>query len=165
MRWRKMSKKEVFPGRFTAGQNGEVVVFIIGMRINKFTAVHKWWPVFTAMPSMMKELSANKELGCLSMESFFGLRTTLLVQYWRSSEDLLSYAKGQKHLKAWENFNKKIGNNDSVGIYHETYIVPQGNYETLYGNMTKFGLSKAIGHKSITEHINSAQKRFKEQTS
>ena len=28
--------------------------------------------------------------------------------------------KAGKHLAAWKNFNKKIGNNDAVGIYHET---------------------------------------------
>ena len=101
------------------------------MRVNKWWAVHKWLPVFIAMPPMIKELYVHKELGCLSMENFFGLRTTLMVQYWKSNEDLLSYAKNTKHLKAWGNFNKRVRNNDAVGIYHETYNIRGGQYETI----------------------------------
>ncbi|WLD92835.1 DUF4188 domain-containing protein [Alkalihalobacillus sp. AL-G] len=153
--------KEIFTGRYTSEQEDDVVVFIIGMRVNKRWAIHKWLPVFTAMPPMIRELYTNKEHGFLSMEMFFGLRTTIMIQYWRSSEDLMAYAKGPTHLTAWNNFNKKIGNNDSVGIYHETYVVPKGNYECIYGNMPKFGLAKATGLKKITPAIKSARQRLK----
>ncbi|RFU60834.1 DUF4188 domain-containing protein [Bacillus sp. V59.32b] len=153
--------KKIFPGRFTSANESEIVIFIIGMRVNKWWAVHKWGPVFKAIPSMIRELYMNKELGCLSMETFWGLRSTLMVQYWRSAEDLLAYAKGQKHLTAWENFNKKVGNSDAVGIYHETYVVPKGQYESIYGNMPAFGLAKAAGHKPITPSLNSARQRLK----
>ncbi|MCA0986770.1 DUF4188 domain-containing protein [Guptibacillus algicola] len=152
--------KEVFPGRYTAEEKQDVVVFVIGMRVNKWWAIHKWLPVFAAMPGMIKELLINKSLGCLSMESFFG-RTTLMIQYWRSTEDLLSYAHGEKHLTAWKNFNKRVGDNKAVGIYHETYIVPKDNSECIYGNMPKFGLSKALGHTPITSKSSTAKKRLR----
>src|SRR5699024_11270256 len=62
----------------------EIVVFIIGMRVNKWYAVHHWLPIFTAMPPMIKELYTNQaELGFLSMENYFGLRTTHMIQYWK----------------------------------------------------------------------------------
>ncbi|MGE8206868.1 DUF4188 domain-containing protein [Heyndrickxia sp. NPDC080065] len=154
-----MSK--IFQGRFTADQEDEIVVFIIGMRVNKWWAVHKWFPVFKAMPPMIKELYTNKDLGFLSMESFFGFRTTLMLQYWRSSEDLLSYAKGQVHLTAWKKFNQIARNNDAVGIYHETYIIPKENSETLYGNMPLYGLARALGNKPVTPELNTARKRLK----
>lgn len=153
--------KKIFPGRFTSENESEIVIFIIGMRVNKWWAAHKWGPVFKAMPPMIRELYMNKELGCLSMETFLGLRSTLMVQYWRSAEDLLAYAKGQKHSTAWGNFNKKVGNSDAVGIYHETYVVPKGHSESIYGNMPTFGLAKATGHKAITPSLNSARQRFK----
>lgn len=153
--------KKIFPGRFTSANESEIVIFIIGMRVNKWWAVHKWGPVFKAMPPMIRELYMNKELGCLSMETFLGLRSTLMVQYWRSAEDLLAYAKGQKHSTAWGNFNKKVGNSDAVGIYHETYVVAKGHSESIYGNMPAFGLAKATGHKAITPPLNSARQRFK----
>ncbi|CAG9622459.1 DUF4188 domain-containing protein [Sutcliffiella rhizosphaerae] len=152
----------LFPGRYTITDNNEdIVVFVIGMRINKWWAMHKWLPVLMAMPPMIRELYMNKELGCLSMENFSRLRTTLLIQYWQSEKHLMAYARGQKHLKAWADFNKKVGNNDAVGIYHETYIVPKGNYESIYGNMPKFGLGKVMGTTPITATTKSAEHRLK----
>ncbi|WP_042460031.1 DUF4188 domain-containing protein [Neobacillus dielmonensis] len=153
--------KQIFTGRYTTENDENVVVFIIGMRINRFLAPHKWLPVATSMPGMIQELYQNQEeLGFLSMESFFGLRTTIMIQYWRSIDDLLSYARNEKHLTAWKNFNTKVGNNDAVGIYHETYQVTSGEYEAIYGNMPLYGLGKAMKHIAITEKKNSAHKRL-----
>ncbi len=153
--------KTIFSGRFTTENEKDLVVFIIGMRINKRRAVHKWLPVMNSMPPMIKELYSNKEeLGFMSMESFFGLRTTVMIQYWRSTDDLLAYAKGSNHLKAWKNFNQKIGENPAVGIYHETYVVKQGNYESVYGNMPEYGLAKAMPHIPINPEKRSARKRL-----
>ncbi|MEK3886359.1 DUF4188 domain-containing protein [Bacillus sp. FSL K6-3431] len=153
--------KQIYTGRYTTENNDKIVVFLIGMRVNKRLAIHKWLPVFTAMPGMIKELYTNKEaLGFLSMESYFGLRTTVMIQYWRSTEDLLAYAKGKKHLTAWKNFNHKIGNNDAVGIYHETYELNSGHYESLYGNMPLYGLGKAMKHIPITADYVSARQRL-----
>ncbi|KZO00282.1 DUF4188 domain-containing protein [Pseudobacillus badius] len=157
-----MSQNKVFSGRYTAKSEDEIVIFIIGMRINKWRAVHKWVPVFKAMPPMIRELYTNKELGFLSMESFFGLRTTLMVQYWRSLDELLAYAKEQTHLTAWKNFNQLVGDNEAVGIYHETYIVPKGKYECIYGNMPIYGLARATGHKPVAPALNSARQRLQE---
>jgi hypothetical protein len=153
--------KQIHTGRYTTENNDNLVVFIIGMRINKRLAVHKWLPVFNAMPGLIRELYMNKEeLGFLSMESFFGLRTTVMIQYWRSTEDLLAYSKGKNHLTAWKNFNKKVGNNDAVGIYHETYELQKGQYESVYGNMPLYGLGKAMKHIPITMENTTARKRL-----
>ncbi|ASN03844.1 DUF4188 domain-containing protein [Virgibacillus necropolis] len=153
--------KSVYEGRYTTENDQDIVIFIIGMRINKRRAIRKWVPVFLAMPGMIKELYQNQEsLGFLSMESFFGLRTTAMISYWRSTDDLLAYSKGQKHLTAWKNFNKKIGNSNAVGIYHETYVVPKGSYESIYGNMPLYGLGKATKHIPVTAETISAKKRL-----
>lgn len=153
--------KQIFTGRYTAENDQDIVVFIIGMRINKRMAIRKWWPVFSAMPGMIKELYENQEeLGFLSAESYFGLRTTLMVQYWRSTEDLLSYAKGNTHLTAWKNFNKKVADNHAVGFYHETYIVKNGNYESIYRNMPLFGLANAKKLIPVSSAYHSARKRL-----
>lgn len=154
--------KQVFSGRYTTENTEDIVVFIIGMRVNKRLAFHKWLPVFNAMPGMIRELYTNKEeLGFLSMESYFGLRTTVMIQYWRSMDDLLAYAKSEKHLTAWKNFNQKVGNNDAVGIYHETYQLKNGNYEAFYGNMPHYGLGKALNPIPVTAKLNSARERLK----
>jgi hypothetical protein len=154
--------KQIFKGRYTTENDSDIVVFIIGMRINRRLAIHKWLSVFLAMPSMVKELYTHQEeLGFLSVESFFGLRTTVMIQYWNSTEDLLTYARGEKHLKAWKAFNQKVGNNNVVGIYHETYQIKKGTYESVYGNMPLHGLSKALPHIPIGKEINNARKRLK----
>jgi hypothetical protein len=147
--------------RMTARIDGDFAVFLIGMRINNPLLIHKWLPVVTAMPRMMKELYQRPELGLLSHEIWFG-RTIIIVQYWRSMDDLLHYAKSKdlEHLPAWQKFNKSVGTSGDVGIWHETYLVGPGSYENIYANMPAFGLGKAgtlleakSGLKSATERL------------
>jgi len=130
--------------RMTARMDGEFAVFLIGMRINRWWAVHRWLPVATAMPRMLRELYARPELGLLSHEMWFS-RTVILVQYWRSLDALLDYARARDavHLPAWQAFHRAVGVEGSVGIWHETYVVRPGSYENVYVNMPPFGLGKA----------------------
>ena len=130
--------------RLAAVMEGDFVVFLIGMRINKPLRVDKWFPVASAMPKMLKELYANPELGLIHHEMWFS-RTIVLIQYWRSIEQLLAYAKNRnaEHLPAWQAFNKSIASDGSVGIWHETYLISDKQYETVYSNMPPFGLGKA----------------------
>lgn len=127
----------------TARPEGDFVVFLIGVRINRPMHVHKWLPVVQAMPRMLQELYRQPELGLLSHEMWFS-RTTMLVQYWRSLDQLMAYAKAKNaaHLPAWQRFNKSIGTDGSVGIWHETYAVRSGEHENVYVNMPAFGLGK-----------------------
>ncbi|SMC20377.1 protein of unknown function [Andreprevotia lacus DSM 23236] len=130
--------------RMSATLDDEFVVFLIGMRINQWWRVPDWWQVGTAMPRMISELMRQPELGLLHAESWFG-RTTLMVQYWRSLDQLLAYAKNREatHLPAWAEFNRKLAARASVGIWHETYLVKPGSYENIYVNMPTFGLGAA----------------------
>jgi len=134
----------IYKDRMTAKMEGEFVVFLIGMRINKPFMIHKLLPVFNAMPRMLKELYAKPELGLIHHEMWFS-RTVLLVQYWRSIEQLMDYAKKRdsEHLPAWQAFNHAIGTDGTVGIWHETYKAGPGTYENVYANMPAFGLGKA----------------------
>ncbi|BFH16642.1 transcriptional regulator [Paenibacillus dendritiformis] len=154
--------KSIFGGRYTVeDREQDIVVFLIGMRVNKWRAVHQWWPVFKAMPPMIRELYTHPELGFLSLETTVNLRTILMVQYWRSFEELTAYARGPKHLETWRRFYQAVGKTNAVGIYHETYIVRGGQFEAVYGNMPKFGLAKARGHAPITPRTDSAAQRVR----
>ena len=130
--------------RMTGAIEGEFVVFLIGMRINRWWKPHRWLRVALAMPRMLRELDRDPSLGYLGGESWFG-RTTIMVSYWRSMDQLLSYAhdRNAAHLPAWRAFNKLIGTNGDVGIWHETYRVRPGDSESVYVNMPAFGLAKA----------------------
>lgn len=152
---------EIFKERMTAVVDGEFVVFLIGLRINEPWKIHKWLPVARAMPRMVKELYQNPELGLISHESWFG-RTTIMVQYWKSFEQLESYAKNRtsSHLPAWAEFNKKVGSNGDVGIWHETYLSQKGKYECVYNNMPRFGLAKTAAHVPATGRFKAASDRI-----
>jgi hypothetical protein len=130
--------------RVTATLEGDFVVFLIGMRINKPWMVHKWLPVARAMPRMLKELHRRPELGFIHGEIWFA-RNLMMLQYWRSMDQLLAYAKNKdaEHLPAWRSFNRAVGTDGSVGIWHETYAAAAGSYENVYVNMPLFGLGKA----------------------
>ncbi|MEZ5559495.1 MAG: DUF4188 domain-containing protein [Pseudomonadales bacterium] len=123
----------------------EFVVFLIGMRINRLWKVHKWLPVARAMGSMLRELHQAGNLGLRHVESWFG-RTSIMVQYWDSFEALEAYATGKSlaHLPAWAAFNRAVGSNGDVGIWHETYRVRPGDFECVYNNMPRFGLARAF---------------------
>ena len=137
-------RQSIHDEKLTAHIEGEFVVFLIGMRINQFWKVHKWWPVVRAMGRMLPELYRQPALGLLHHEMWFG-RTLILVQYWRSMDQLMDYAKARdsQHLPAWQSFNKAIGTDGSVGIWHETYQAGPGTHENIYVNMPPFGMGKA----------------------
>ncbi len=148
--------------RVTANIDGDFVVFLIGFRVNTFWKIHQWWPVASAMPKMLKELYQNPELGFISHEGSIG-RTSIMIQYWRSYDQLEAYAKSKTavHLPAWARFNKRVGSNGDVGIWHETYIIKNGQHESIYNNMPKFGLGKVGDLVSVTGKNNSARDRLK----
>ena len=145
--------------RMTVEIEGDFVVFLIGMRLNKPWKIHKWLPVFVAMPRMLKELAGRPESGFLGCQQFLGV----IVQYWRSFEHLERYARDRDaaHWPAWVAYNKKVGAaSGDVGIWHETYRVAPGQYECIYGAMPRFGLAKAARHLSVSEARDSARNRM-----
>jgi hypothetical protein len=82
---------------------------------------------------------------------------------------LLAYAKSKtaEHLPAWRAFNRSVGTDGSVGIWHETYLVSPGTYENVYVNMPPFGLGKAGtlqpatgGKQSALDRLRGGKKSF-----
>ena len=132
--------------RMTAEIEGDFVVFMIGMRVNKPWKPHKWLPVFMAMPRMLRELGQHPEMGLLGARQYLANPLApMVVQYWRSFEQLEAFARGKDntHFPAWAKFNKRIASNGDVGIWHETFLVKAGQHESVYNNMPLFGLAKA----------------------
>ena len=149
----------VVPKRVTAEIEGDFVVFLIGLRINRPWKVHKWLPMFRAMPSMIQELERKPESGFLGHIMSFGV----IVQYWRSFEHLEAYARDpdQLHWPAWTDFNKRVGGSrGDVGIWHETYKVHAGEYECVYSGMPPFGLAKASSTVEAVGELESAAGRM-----
>src|SRR5690242_10068087 len=126
-------------GRHTATIDGDFVVFLIGMRINQPRRVRLWLPVLKAMPAMLAELDRHREAGLLGYERALMFGGPAVVQYWRSFEHLERYARDAdaEHLPAWKRFNQAARDSGAVGIWHETYKVRAGEYETIYGSMPR----------------------------
>src|SRR5947209_8201149 len=119
------------------------------MRFNRPWRVRSSWSVFMAMRPMVKELEADPQSGFLHAEFGFVFGGPVVVQYWRSFEQLERYARSADalHLPAWRRFNQRVRDSGDVGIWHETYRVHAGEYEAIYGNMPRVGLG-AVG-----EHV------------
>ncbi|MFE9170100.1 DUF4188 domain-containing protein [Streptomyces kebangsaanensis] len=151
-------------GRMTAASEGEVVVFLIGMRINSFVSMRSWWPVARAMGPMLKELTQDPDSGLLGYRPLLaGPREVQLVQYWESAEKLLAYAAApdRSHHPAWSAFNRRLREGrGKVGFWHETYVVPAGAYESIYMNMPESGLGKAKGVTPVTPRGSRAATRL-----
>lgn len=138
---------KVIAERMSAQIEGDFVVFLIGMRINKWWKIHRWAPPALAMLRMHRELTTlpAAQTGC--MESRV-ITPGMTVQYWRSFDHLEAYAREKTglHMPAWKSFNAfaKKARGD-VGIWHETFLVEAGGFETLYSGMPEQGLGRA-GH-------------------
>lgn len=153
---------KIISGRFTAQRDESFVVFIIGMRVNKFLAFRKWLTAATSMGPMLRTLYAHPEKGFLGGHTSLSWRGVTLIQYWRSFEDLEKFArdKDDPHLESWRRFNKLIGTDGSVGIWHELYLVDANKYECVYNNMPVFGLAAATKHVPAVGRWETARRRL-----
>ena len=153
---------KVIPGRMTADLEGDFVVFLIGMRFNRPWHVRKVWTAFTAMPRMLRYLYQHPEQGLLGHTLAFSPNGPVVIQYWRSVEQLEAFARSTAapHQPAWKTWNKLIGyQTPDVGIWHESYQVKAGAYECLYGNMPRIGLAAAGEHVPVARKGDTAAQR------
>jgi hypothetical protein len=150
---------DIKEGRWTAEIDGDFVVFIIGARMNR-----KWNPLATiadlggrrGMNHMLKYLMDHPEKGLLGYQTL-GFAN---VQYWRSFQHLEAFAKDtdDPHLEAWRSFWKRVGKSGRTGIWHETFLVRDGEYEAIYGNMPPRGLGKASTLVPVAESVGARQR-------
>ncbi|MFD5213957.1 DUF4188 domain-containing protein [Microbacterium sp. NPDC058345] len=154
-----MSK--IIPGRITHRHDGELVVFHIGMQINRWWRPDLWLPVFTAMPRMLRELSRDADSGFLGYELLLGRGGPYVVQYWSSIDKLYAYAAApaQEHRPAWTRFNQMARKAPgAVGIWHETFLVDRA--ESVYVSTRPMGLPKATRAVEVGRRHDRARDRF-----
>lgn len=148
-------------GRMTHDYGRDLVVFLIGMTINRPWRPDQWLPVFLEMPKMLAELSKDPESGLLGYRLVFDPRGPWLVQYWDSLDKLYDYASEPTaaHRPAWRRFNRRARSaGDAVGIWHETFQVARA--ESIYVNAPIQGLAKATGSRPVTGRLHSARSRI-----
>jgi hypothetical protein len=145
----------------THKRDGELVVFLIGMRVNRPWRPDLWLPPFMAMGPMLIELSKDPESGFLGYRFTLGAGGPLLVQYWASKEQLYTYASEMDatHRPAWAAFNTRARKAPgAVGIWHETYLVDRA--ESLYVGMPASGLALATEHVPVKARSDRARDRM-----
>ena len=133
-------------GRFTHRHSGDLVVFLIGMRINRPWRPDLWLPAFLAMPRMLTELFKEPGSGLLGCRFALGAGGPVIVQYWESVDKLYAYASApeSEHRPAWTAFNRRARKAPkAVGIWHETFQVSRA--ESMYVSMPTEGLAQATG--------------------
>jgi hypothetical protein len=158
--------------RVTHGHQGELAVFLIGMRVNRWWRVDQWLPAAAAMPKMIRELYAAKaaaERGEGQDPGFLGHRLLIsgrgptVVQYWRTVGDIYAYASSvdQEHRPAWSAFNARARRvPGAVGIWHETFAVPAGGHESIYVSMPPTGLAAATTVVPVARRGETARERI-----
>ncbi|TYL38020.1 DUF4188 domain-containing protein [Natronococcus pandeyae] len=145
----------VIERKVTAEREAEFVVFHIGVRINEFWKIHRWLPLVLIAPRMVRELVDDPESGLLGSRTVVGpgVRHVGFVQYWESFDALREYARDDDrlHFPAWQEYYRSGTKKDTaVGIWHETYLVRAGEYETVYNNMPPHGLAACDGTEIVS---------------
>jgi len=151
--------------RTTHQHDGELVVFLIGMRVNKPWRPDAWLPTFLAMPPMLTELSRDPGSGLLGYRLTMGAGGPVLVQYWASHEQLYAYASdaGAAHRPAWVAFNRRARSvPGAVGIWHETFVVERA--ESIYVDMPVAGLAGATSSVPVGPRHDRARDRLTDGT-
>ncbi|CAG7657796.1 DUF4188 domain-containing protein [Actinacidiphila bryophytorum] len=156
-----MSEQKIHNGRFTTAGDEEVVLFLLGIRVNKARALRSWLPVVRALDPMLRELAADPRSGLLySRTQRYGLREVTLLQYWRSTDALIEFSHAAMHRRAWRDFYKVASRGTDVGLWHETYVVPAGHYESIYGSVPLTGLGIVQGLTPIGRRTETARDRL-----
>ncbi|KAK0833573.1 hypothetical protein LTR73_001335 [Friedmanniomyces endolithicus] len=130
----------------------EIVVFLIGTRVNHPMGLFA--PGFAAVGDMFGQMAKDcdnhaEEFGFLGMTSWLnnGTRETnnevLQVAYFRTPEGLHEFAHSKYHTNAWDWWNTNYKTHPHISIYHETYHIPKGHWETIYINSHRSHLGSA----------------------
>jgi hypothetical protein len=84
-----------------------------------------------------------------------------LTQFWRSYDELNAYAsaRDRKHAPAWGWWNA-LAKSGTVGIWHETYRIAAGSYESIYGFMPAHGLAKATTFRPLAHDETRSKQRM-----
>jgi hypothetical protein len=153
---------DVFRGRYQAQFDAPLVVFGIGMRINRPLAVHRWLkPTINTVRNWWHVQHYPPE-GYLNGYLYVYAFGVGMTQYWRDFDALEAYSHDttQPHVAAWRQLARLTKNDQTFGYWHETYVVTPDNSETIYGSMPRFGLAAATRHVSVVTATNAARARL-----
>ncbi|CAF2125787.1 unnamed protein product [Rotaria magnacalcarata] len=163
---------EILRTTYSARCDGDFVVFLIGSRPNGPNPFEKSFiDLKSAFQSMIKDLESDSTSGYMGGDLYVGANerksSVLYVQYWRNYESLQGWThkKMGVHFKSVTQYMNKDRSAGLYGIWHETYKVRDGEYESIYENMPPIGLALATSAVPETKKNNGQnrmQRRSKE---
>lgn len=68
--------------------------------------------------------------------------TIATISYWRDLESLHAIAFGPTHRSGWDWWNSTVERHPHLGIFHEVYVVPKGQWTNTYVNFPPFSIGK-----------------------
>jgi hypothetical protein len=147
----------------TARLPGEFTVVVVGIRLNRWWRLDHWLWARRAMRGLAKDLASDPSSGLLGSQEWSGPRFVTIVQYWRSFEDLVRWSRVPKgaHRTVWTEYTRRLAESGSVGIWHETYVVGPGRYESVYTNMPPTGLGRIARPEVAIKRLGTAVGRMK----
>lgn len=155
---------EIERGLHTTEPRDSFTVFLLGVRVNALLRPRLWWWIGRMFREMETQLLAEPERGLLHARTLVGARGVTSVQYWTSTEALMRFASEGTHARAWREFHRR--RDGAAGIWHETYEigVPQTpesrGYETLYADIPRTGLGRALGTRLVNRETRHAADRL-----
>lgn len=144
--------KDVIQGRYTARvpatdgsytNEKDICVFNIAARSNSPLGIFApgYKELGEYFNNFVKLLDANPdEYGWLGGTSFLECGTQnasnqiLMIGYFRNIEGLHKFAQGKEHREGWSWWERTVKEHGHIGISHEAYMVPAGNWESIYVN-------------------------------
>lgn len=153
----------------TDTHDGDLVVFLLGLRPHRTWRLGQTVFVARSLRRMQAEIDRDRAnggaLGYLGGFPAFAPAGPLLVQYWRSYEDLERYSHSTdlSHRPAWLKFYKMTHaeGRSTIGIWHETYSVPAGAHESIYADLTApIGLGAAVGAQPLARRGRTSRERI-----
>jgi len=123
-------------------------VFLIGARYNHPLGLFSphAFTVGNAFVDMVTNLDKHAEefgyLGATSWQSTSAAANNelMIVCYFKNVEGLHKFALSDYHMPTWNWWNSKVREMPHISIYHETYHVPAGNWESIHINSKLSGL-------------------------
>jgi hypothetical protein len=152
---------EIQKGKWAAEIEGDFVVFLIGARPRARHPI-AWFRDLggrRGMAHMLNRLMLDPHSGLLGYTMGF----PVIVQYWRSFEQLETFAgdPAKSHAPVQKKYWQRVSRHgQGAGIWHETYLVRAGEYEAIYGNMAPTGLATARGSQLLRAG-NTARERLR----
>jgi hypothetical protein len=162
---RDSGSRVVRTGRWMATRDAPFAVFVFGMRLNRLRGLPRYLWGLRVLRRILRDLDAHPEHGFLAGRVYRAGRTLIAVQYWESFDALDAWARDHRlpHRRPWQRYLREALGDETMGLWHETYLASPGSWEGVYVNMPPWGLAEGGEVVEMQATRGSARQRLREQ--